>query len=135
LPTKCVVKRPHVQCQVRQPAVVVDGKNSNAPPLTSPSPGVHSSHSRWGYSRTPKIKGSQKMKRNIVFGAAALLAGSVLAADSTPKDQIMTAARKLADKANYSWKTTFVVPEGSQFRRGRRPDGKGRLHPPAHELR
>ena len=58
------------------------------------------------------------MKRNILFGAAALLAGTVLAADSTPKDQIVSAARKLGDKANYSWKTTFVVPEGSQFRRG-----------------
>src|ERR1043165_9048446 len=58
------------------------------------------------------------MTGNILFGAAALFAGSVLAADSTPMDQIAGAARKLGAKANYSWKTTFVVPEGSQFRRG-----------------
>ena len=47
-----------------------------------------------------------------------LFAGTVLAADFAPKGQITSAAGKLGDKANYSWKMTFVVPEGSQFRRG-----------------
>lgn len=58
------------------------------------------------------------MKTIILFAGAALLAGTVLAADSGPKDQVTGAARKLGEKANYSWKTTFVVPEGSQLRRG-----------------
>src|SRR5262245_32211316 len=58
------------------------------------------------------------MKTNLLFGAASLLAGSLLAADSSPKDDIKNAAKKLGEKANYSWKTTVVVPEGAQFRPG-----------------
>jgi hypothetical protein len=58
------------------------------------------------------------MKRTILFSAMALLSGSLLAADSNPKDDITTAAKKLAEKANYSWTTTVVVPEGSRFRPG-----------------
>ena len=58
------------------------------------------------------------MNRNALFSAMALLAGSLLAADSSPKDDITSAAKKLADKANYSWKTTVVVPESAQFRPG-----------------
>jgi hypothetical protein len=58
------------------------------------------------------------MKTNLLFGAASLLAVSLLAADSSPKDDIKNAAKKLGEKANYSWKTTVVVPEGAQFRPG-----------------
>ena len=58
------------------------------------------------------------MKRCIQFGAMALLAASLQAADSGPKDDVLNAAKKLAAAANYSWKTTVVVPEGSQFRPG-----------------
>lgn len=63
------------------------------------------------------------MKRNLLCGAIALLAGSLLAADSSPKDDVTNAAKKLADAANYTWKTTVTVPEGSQFRPGP-TDGK-----------
>ena len=63
------------------------------------------------------------MKRNTLFTAMALLAGSLLAADSSPKDDVTSAAKKLGEKPNYSWKTTVVVPEGSQFRPGP-TDGK-----------
>jgi len=31
---------------------------------------------------------------------------------------VKAAAKKLAEQKNYSWKTTVVVPEGSQFRPG-----------------
>ena len=58
------------------------------------------------------------MNRNALFSAMSLLAGSLLAADSSPKDDITSAAKKLADKANYSWKTTVVVPESARFRPG-----------------
>ena len=58
------------------------------------------------------------MKRCIQFGAMALLAASLQAADSGPKDDVLNAAKKLAAAANYSWKTTVVVPESSQFRPG-----------------
>src|SRR5688572_21680326 len=57
------------------------------------------------------------MKTNVLFIAVAFLAQSVLAA-AAPKDEVTAAAKKLGDSANYSWKSTVVVPEGSQFRPG-----------------
>ena len=56
--------------------------------------------------------------KNLLFSATALLAGSLLAADPSPKDDVTAAAKKLGDQTNYSWKTTVVVPEGSRFRPG-----------------
>jgi len=58
------------------------------------------------------------MNKNILFCALIFLAGALQAAESNPKDDITAAATKLADKANYSWKTTIVVPESSPFRPG-----------------
>lgn len=58
------------------------------------------------------------MKRNIMFSLMALLAGSLMAAESTPKEEVTSAAKKLGEKANYSWKATVAVPEGAQFRPG-----------------
>jgi hypothetical protein len=48
----------------------------------------------------------------------ALLAGSLLAADSSPKDDIIAAAKKLADGGNYSWKTTMDLGPNSPFTPG-----------------
>ncbi len=56
------------------------------------------------------------MKKNILFGTVALLAGTLLAADS--KDDIKSAAKKLAEKSNYSWKTTVESAGGGRGRRG-----------------
>jgi hypothetical protein len=58
------------------------------------------------------------MKRNMLLGAMSLFAGSLLAADSSPKDDVTNAAKKLGEKASYSWKTTVVVPESSRFKPG-----------------
>jgi len=58
------------------------------------------------------------MKKNVLFGAMTLIAGSLLAADSSPKDDVIGAAQKLAATANYSWKQTVVVPESAQFKPG-----------------
>jgi hypothetical protein len=58
------------------------------------------------------------MKRNTLLSLMALLAGSLLAAESAPKDDVIGAAKKLGEKANYSWKTTVAVPEGARFRPG-----------------
>jgi len=58
------------------------------------------------------------MKKNILFGTITLLAGSLLAADSSPKDDVTSAAKKLGDSANYSWTATVVVPDDSQYRPG-----------------
>lgn len=46
------------------------------------------------------------MKPGILIILSALPAGSVLAADADPKDEIASAARKLADQKNYGWKST-----------------------------
>lgn len=46
------------------------------------------------------------MKRMTVFGLATLTAASLLAAESGPSDAIKSAAAKLAQQDNYSWKST-----------------------------
>jgi hypothetical protein len=56
------------------------------------------------------------MKRNILIGAVVLLAGPLLAADA--KDDITAAAKKLAAKSNYSWKTTADFGPNSPFTPG-----------------
>lgn len=58
------------------------------------------------------------MKKPMLFSVLTLLAGSLIAADSTPKDDVLSAAKKLGEKANYSWKQTVVVPESAQYKPG-----------------
>jgi hypothetical protein len=58
------------------------------------------------------------MKKNILFGILALLTGPLFAADTSPKDDVISAAQKLAASANYSWKQTVVVPESARFKPG-----------------
>jgi protein-disulfide isomerase len=60
------------------------------------------------------------MKKNLLLSTIALLAGSLIAADS---NDVATAARTLGEKTNYTWKTTVVVPEDAQFKPGP-TDGK-----------
>src|SRR3989442_15477362 len=67
--------------------------------------------------RQTPMKGSS-MKTNVLFSTMTMLAGSLIAADSSPKDDIIAAAKKLGGQANYSWKTTVVVPESAQFKPG-----------------
>jgi hypothetical protein len=55
------------------------------------------------------------MKKNLLLSTIALLAGSLIAADS---NDVATAARTLGEKTNYTWKTTVVVPEDAQFKPG-----------------
>ncbi len=56
------------------------------------------------------------MKR-ILFLAALLTASlSMHAADA--KDEVLAAAKKLAEEPNYSWKSTSTTPTASQFRPG-----------------
>jgi len=55
------------------------------------------------------------MKRHLLFGTLALLAGSLLAANAAPKDDVTAAAKKLADKDNYAWKLTIENAGGGGF--------------------
>lgn len=57
------------------------------------------------------------MKKNILFGALFLMAGSLLAADSSPKDDVTAAAKKLAE-TSYSWKVTQDFGANSPFQPG-----------------
>jgi len=52
------------------------------------------------------------MKRNILFGTMVLLAGSLFAADASPKDAVKSAAKALGNQTNYSWKATVESPNG-----------------------
>ena len=63
------------------------------------------------------------MRTTLLFGWTTLLASSLLGADSTPKDDITNAAKRLGEKPNYSWRTTIVVPEDAPFKPGP-SDGK-----------
>jgi hypothetical protein len=58
------------------------------------------------------------MNKLALFTAMIVLPGTLLAADSALKDEIASAAKKLGDQVNYSWKTTVEVPEGTRFRPG-----------------
>jgi hypothetical protein len=57
------------------------------------------------------------MKKQILFSAMLLAAGTLLAADSSPKDDVTAAAKKLAD-TSYSWKMTMDLGANSQFTPG-----------------
>ena len=58
------------------------------------------------------------MKTNLLASLSVLLAGSLLAAESTPKDAVLVAAKKLGESTNYTWKTVVVVPEDAPFKPG-----------------
>jgi len=58
------------------------------------------------------------MKKHIVTVALIGLTGSLLAAETGAKEEVINAAKKLGEKASYSWKTTVVVPESAQFKPG-----------------
>jgi hypothetical protein len=58
------------------------------------------------------------MTTKVMSCLAALAAASLLGADSTPKDDVAGALSKLGQKANYSWRTTMVVPEDAPFKPG-----------------
>jgi hypothetical protein len=58
------------------------------------------------------------MKRALVIGLIGLLARTLSAADSTPQDQVVGAAKQLGEKPNYAWTTTMKEGDGSPGRIG-----------------
>ncbi len=58
------------------------------------------------------------MKRSILSGLGVIIAGSLFAADPTPKDIVTAAAKKLGEQTNYTWTATVVVPEDAPFKPG-----------------
>jgi len=53
-----------------------------------------------------------------------LLAGSLFAADASPKDEVKAAAKALGNQTNYSWKATSESPNGGGGRFNGPTDGK-----------
>lgn len=58
------------------------------------------------------------MKKQIFTAVLAGLTGSLLAADTSAKDEVVAAAKKLGESANYGWKMTVAVPESAQIKPG-----------------
>ena len=58
------------------------------------------------------------MKKNMLVSAALLLTVSLFAADTSPKDDVTAAAKKLADQSSYSWKATMDFGPNSPFQPG-----------------
>ena len=52
------------------------------------------------------------MKNKILFSSILMLAGSLIAADSSPKDDVVAAAKALSNAASYSWKSTVANAGG-----------------------
>ena len=63
------------------------------------------------------------MIKSVAFGVMALVAGLAFAADA-PKDDVVKAAKKLGDAANYSWKTTTEMAGGGGQNRPGGREGK-----------
>jgi hypothetical protein len=63
------------------------------------------------------------MKKNLLFGMITLLAGPLMAADASPKDDVQSAATALGNAANYTWQSTVDMGANSQFQPGP-TDGK-----------
>jgi hypothetical protein len=55
------------------------------------------------------------MKKHLRFGLVTLFAMSALTASAAPKDDVITAAKKLADKDNYAWKQKMENAGGGGF--------------------
>jgi len=63
------------------------------------------------------------MKTKILFNILTMAAASVLAADSSPKDDVTSAAKTLAQKDNYSWKSTMDFGNFSTTTEGKTDKG------------
>jgi hypothetical protein len=55
------------------------------------------------------------MKKHLLLGLVTLAAGSLLAADASPKETVTSAATALGRAASYSWHTTVASPGGGRF--------------------
>jgi hypothetical protein len=63
------------------------------------------------------------MKMKLLLSAVAAFTGSLVVTQAGPADDVAAAAQKLGGESSYSWHTTVVVPEDSQFKPGP-TDGK-----------
>ena len=67
------------------------------------------------------------MKTPLLLSFSCLLAASLFAADSGPKEDVKNAAKKLADKASYSWKSSTESAGANAGGRGRPGPVEGKI--------
>src|SRR5262245_62149608 len=65
------------------------------------------------------------MRKSLLFVVLASFTGSLFAAEAGPKDDLKGAAKKLAEKGNYSWKTSVENAGGGGGGGGGRGFGGG----------
>ncbi|HUC85960.1 MAG TPA: hypothetical protein VL970_12260 [Candidatus Acidoferrales bacterium] len=58
------------------------------------------------------------MKKNVLLSLAMFAAGTLLAADASPKDDVTSAAAALSSQPSYSWHTAVDAGGGGRFRPG-----------------
>jgi hypothetical protein len=58
------------------------------------------------------------MKQLLLLSFALFTTAGLCAADSSARDEVTAAAKKLDSRSNYSWKATVVVPESAPFKPG-----------------
>jgi hypothetical protein len=58
------------------------------------------------------------MKKNLLFSLILVAAGPLFAADSDPKNDVVSAATALGSQESYSWKTTVDAGNNARFRPG-----------------
>ncbi|HTR42351.1 MAG TPA: hypothetical protein VMH87_12110 [Pseudomonadales bacterium] len=63
------------------------------------------------------------MNIKLILSAVVVFTGSLAITQAGPSDDVAAAAKKLGGESSYSWHTTVVVPEDSQFKPGP-TDGK-----------
>jgi hypothetical protein len=59
------------------------------------------------------------MLKHILIGTMVILAGSVIAANAEPKDDVTDAVKKLADGGNYTWTSTVETARGTNTTKGK----------------
>ena len=65
------------------------------------------------------------MFKHILIGTMVILAGSVIAANAEPKDDVTDAVKKLADGGNYTWTTTVEAQFGAGTTKGKTDKSSG----------
>lgn len=78
---------------------------------------VTSSNHSLRHQASITFKPRKVIMKKVILCCTTMLAASSLFAAVT-KDDVTAAAKKLGEQANYSWKSTVTVPEGSRFRPG-----------------
>jgi hypothetical protein len=111
---EAIANVPH--CLAVAGVVAKSPKLASTKPLLCGGRGIH-------FPLPPRTMQMKGLKMKIMFSAVAAFVGSLVITHAGPADDVSAAAKKLGGESSYSWHTTVVVPEDSQFKPGP-TDGK-----------